>query len=212
MSSSKTNIKKTMLREKKDYTDVISKGRTEITTRDELIQFPPGSLVSYMKKNGLFRSGGFLIAIHDNFFTLRGGKVGKPVTFDVFFNDVDKIYVGDFDLTPTTKKPTKFPVFIGDTIVYYGKDKYDAKRYTTTNKFIRTLQWYNQFRENDLQKKNNIQNTLKDIIVHKLNVFNNPDPEQQLPTLSVDEIKQLKILLQLLNRSNFFLDNNPVIN
>lgn len=49
-------------------------------------------------------------------------------------------------ITPTTAKSTKFPVRIGDTVVYYAKDNFDRMRFKNTNKYSKYLAWYENFR------------------------------------------------------------------
>jgi len=150
--------------------NLIDKGRVEIETRDELLNFPLGSLVSYLTKpkmvvmedgkrkvvnNGksLYRSGGFLRAVEDDYFTLQGGQPWSPISFCVQFENVEKMYVGnptttkdDFiSIQPTKQEPTKHPVMIGDTVVYYGKDAWKANRFKSTKKYEQMVKWYEKY-------------------------------------------------------------------
>ena len=68
-------------------------GRVEISTKKELENFPLGSYVSYVTKEGKYRSGGFLKVIKDEYFVLQGGSKQHPISFCVQFKNIDVIYV-----------------------------------------------------------------------------------------------------------------------
>jgi hypothetical protein len=53
-----------------DHIKKLKKSRIEISKKKELENFPTGSLVSYITKEGKYRSGGFLKTIKDKYFVL----------------------------------------------------------------------------------------------------------------------------------------------
>lgn len=91
INSSKENLKKKLLKLLKD-------GRIRIKTKEQLLNFPLGSLVAYTTKQGKYRSGGFLRTIQDDYFCLQGGSIEKPVSFCVQFKNVHAMYVKSLDL------------------------------------------------------------------------------------------------------------------
>jgi len=121
---------------------LLNSGRKEITTKKELEKFPLGSLVSYVTKDGLYRSGGFLRTIQDKYFALQGGNVVNPISFSVQFNNISKMYIGSpVKLANRTDKKTKFEVKINGKVVYYAKSNYDAKRFMGTQKYKRMVKY-----------------------------------------------------------------------
>jgi hypothetical protein len=46
------------------------KNRVKIQTQDQLLNFPKDSLVNYITKEELYKSGGFLKAVRNNYFVL----------------------------------------------------------------------------------------------------------------------------------------------
>jgi len=132
---------------------MLENGRVEIQTRQQLENFPLGSLVSYLTKEGLYRSGGFLKTIQDDYFVLLGGTKDDRISFSVQFKNIKSMYVGNpmktksdnVSIVPTTKPKTKFPVTIGKVVVYYAKDKFDYNRFLETAKYKRYMDWYEKF-------------------------------------------------------------------
>lgn len=132
---------------------LLNNGRVEIYTREELEQFPKGIVVSYMTHEGLYRSGGFLTTVSDDYFTLLGGnpQFGRA-RFSVAFDNTAVMWVGYVNrsrslITPvkTYKEKTNYPVKVGSLIVYYGKDNYDRKRFMSTNKYKAMVSWEKKF-------------------------------------------------------------------
>lgn len=81
-------------------------GRVEINKLKELKNFPLGSLVSYITKEGLYRSGGMLKAIKPDYFVLHGGTQQKPISFSVQFNKVKTMFVKN-PRAKITKEPVE---------------------------------------------------------------------------------------------------------
>lgn len=87
----KINASQKLIQEKVDK--MIKDGRVEIHTRDQLMNFPLGSLVSYITKDGDYRSGGFLKALQKEYFVLQGGTNAHPISFSVQFRNIAKMFV-----------------------------------------------------------------------------------------------------------------------
>ena len=127
---------------------LIDAGRAEIETKEQLENFPMGSLVSYVTKEGLYRSGGFLRTIQDEYFCLQGGQVGNSISFPVQFKNIKSMYVGNSAVrhfpepVETDKKETKWPSYVGDIVVNYARDKWNRERYESTLKY---KYWVEQF-------------------------------------------------------------------
>jgi hypothetical protein len=131
---------------------MIKNGRKEITTINELKNFLIGSLISYMNKFGIYKSGGFLWKITDDNFIYLNLETNQK--FRVKMKNVDKIWVGNvYDvkndivslIQTTTKTKNSKPVKIGDVIVYHAKDNYDYERYICTQKYKLMKKWYETF-------------------------------------------------------------------
>lgn len=130
---------------------MIKNGRAEITSMEELSEFPPGSIISYMNTNGIYRSGGFLIKSTDDYFVYLKLDISQKIRVRV--RCVDKIWIGNvhnitndiISLVPTNKPKTSNPVKIGKNIIYYAKDKYDHNRFLCTQKYQIMIKWYNIF-------------------------------------------------------------------
>ena len=129
---------------------LLQAGRAEIETREQLENFPLGSLVAYVTKEGLYRSGGFLRTIQDEYFALQGGQINNPISFPVQFKNVKAMYVGNSavihfpDPVETTKKETKYPSYVGDIVVNYARDKWNRERFEKTKKFQYWIEEYNK--------------------------------------------------------------------
>ena len=130
-----------------------NKGREEISSKKELEDWPTGALVSYITTDGLYRSGGFLRKIEDEYFCLQGGTIAKPVSFCVQFENVDRMFVGSpiASFKVDESKKTNFPIVIGKKIVYYAKDNNDRRRFMNTGKYKRARKF--QTRMNEMKGK-----------------------------------------------------------
>lgn len=145
--------------------ELIDKGRVLITTKEELENFPKGSVVSYITKEGKYRSGGFLTSIQPDYFTLHGGTKFAPVSFCVQFSNVKEMYVGKVDRSrkitkivpvPITQEITNYPVFVGDIVVKYEKDKWKQNRFMQSKKYKAMVEFYNQqVKEEEEEEKKN---------------------------------------------------------
>lgn len=128
---------------------LLAKGRIKITTKEQLSKYPNGTLVSYITKDGKYRSGGFLKIIKDQYFALQGGdyKIGKPISFPVQFANIKEMYVGSPIHYANRKEPVSFnfPVKIGGDIVYHAQDNFDRKRFMATQRFQIWKKWHDEF-------------------------------------------------------------------
>lgn len=130
---------------------MIEHGRVEITTKKQLEKFKLGSLISYLNKNNEFKSGGFITKFSDEYFIYITPDFSTK--YRVRYKNILKMWVGDvfkvtgdiISLAESTSTPTNFKVMVGDIIVYYAKDSFDAKRFSNTNKFKTMKKWYDYF-------------------------------------------------------------------
>lgn len=110
----------------------------------ELENFPKHIHISYVTKEDMYRSGGFLRKVvnteKERYFILW--VPDKKISFPVQAKNVKELWiktvqrkVAEVKIEPTTKAPTKFPVVVGDVTIYYAKDSWDRRRYMTTDKF-----------------------------------------------------------------------------
>lgn len=88
-----TKINKDPIKKEQHIKKLKRKGRITITTKKELENFPLGSLVSYLTKDGKYRSGGFLKSIQDKYFVIQGGTSAKPISFCAQFKNIDEMYL-----------------------------------------------------------------------------------------------------------------------
>jgi hypothetical protein len=131
---------------------MIKYGRVEITKKEELEKFPIGlTLISYMNIFGIFKSGGYLYKLADDYFIYIQSITRTK--YRVRYKNVDKMWVANvkdvkndiITLVCTNKKKTKYPVMIGNIIMYYAKDNFDKERFCCTNKYLIMKDWYDQF-------------------------------------------------------------------
>lgn len=117
--------------------------------KKELLNFPKHIHVSYVTKDNMYRAGGFLRKIDEkeNYFVLW--VPDKKISFPVQFKNVKQLWIKtvqrkatESKIEPTEKPATKFPVEIGDVVVYYAKDSYDRRRYMTTQKYKSMMATY----------------------------------------------------------------------
>jgi hypothetical protein len=145
---------------KAKLSNLTKSGRKIITTKDELKTYPLGSIVSYITNDGIFNLGGFLYKIKKKSFMLITDLINfdtddiKINTFDkAYFDNIREIYIGRVDevindvisIQATSQKKTNYPVSVGDTIVYYARDKNTQTRYKCTDKFQRMTKWHEIF-------------------------------------------------------------------
>ena len=125
-------------------------GRKKIKTKEELEEFPYGSLISYMKNDGVFRSAGFIDKFEDTSFVYCSLDFKQRVR--VKYSCIDKMWVGDVYkvknelvcMKPSMKE-TNYPLKIGGTVVLYARDTYVIKRFKLTNKYKTILKWYDRY-------------------------------------------------------------------
>ena len=68
-------------------------GRILITNKKQLQELPLKTHVSYITKDGLYRSGGFLKLIEGPYFVLIGGSAARPVSWSVQFANIKEMWV-----------------------------------------------------------------------------------------------------------------------
>jgi len=133
----------------------IENGRQEVTTKKELEKYPIGSLVSYLTKDGVLRTAGFITKFMNDYFQYMKPEFGKK--YRARYNLISKIFVGDVYKThndivsispPPKSKKTNFPVKINGIVVYYGQKTFDQQRFMETDKYKRIIKWVEYF-END---------------------------------------------------------------
>lgn len=131
--------------------NLIKHGRVEVTSKKQLEKYSIGSLISYISKSGRYRPGGFITKFCDDSFIYITPDFSTK--FRVYYDFVDKMWVGDvykvhndiISFTGTTQKQTKYPVKIGDTVVYYASKSFDMDRFVNTKKYHIMKSWYDYF-------------------------------------------------------------------
>lgn len=143
----------TKLHIQKKINDLILYGRKEITTRKELEKFPIGSLISYTTKNEVFKYGGYLCKVKNDWFIYITLDFSQKIR--TRYVNIDKMWVGDvFKVVGDAisfKKPnneTNYSVSIGKYIVYYGTKNGNSKSFMASQKYKNMLQWHEYFHEN----------------------------------------------------------------
>lgn len=132
-------------------TELIDNGRAEITTKDELTKYSIGSLISYMNKNGIFKTAGFLIKVASEYFIYITPDFQQK--YRVYFSNVQKMWAGDVykvkndivSIVASKNKATKFKLEINGIVIYYAKDSYSLKRFRNTQKYQRIVKWCDYF-------------------------------------------------------------------
>jgi len=140
------------------YIDMLlNQGRDEVINPTDLEKYPKGSVVSYVNKNGKFRHGGLLVGLTEDYIILRSMQNLKDMRdLCIKLNNINAFYIIDpRNVTSKTRsfsfrhiddaESCKYTVKIGDTIVFKGRDTYDAERYKTTRKYKNQLEYYDQF-------------------------------------------------------------------
>lgn len=131
--------------------NMIEYGRKEITTKEELEEFPIGSLISYMNKNNIFKTGGFIIKFSDEYFIYI--MPDFTTKYRVRYKNVLKMWAGDVysvkndivSIVKSLNKKTNFPVKLDNIVIYYGKNNFDVKRFMNTDKYKNMIKWYEFF-------------------------------------------------------------------
>lgn len=131
--------------------NLINCGRKEITTKTQLEKYPIGSLISYMNKQNIFKTGGYIIKYTEEYYIYVG--IDFTTKYRVRYKNINKMWVGNVyevkndivSLTESKNEKTKFKVTINDVDIYYAKNSYNVKRFLNTEKYERMLAWYNYF-------------------------------------------------------------------
>lgn len=107
-------------------------------------------LISYILLDGTYRSGGFLTANSNYYFVILGGQTTNRISFSVQYANVKAVYVRKVNKRSDNKpiKPvatqhdkTRFPVKVGNIVVYYAKDNFDRTRFKNTHKYANMLKY-----------------------------------------------------------------------
>jgi hypothetical protein len=122
---------------------LLDEGRTEITS-DQLNEYPTGSIISYTNGKSFFL-GGTLTWIGEKSFVYRKLDIDPNVKYRVSFKNVEKIYIINSPIIPTTHKVTKYPIKFGSTIVHYCADSFDVKRFMNTDKYLFMKTWFDVY-------------------------------------------------------------------
>ncbi len=128
-------------------------GRKEITTKKQLQKYAAGSPISYRNIHDIFKVGGFLVKIGDDYFIYVTPDFMQK--YRVRFANVKKMWVGDVyqlhndivALTKTKQAKTNFPVEVNGVVVYYGKSTFDKRRFMGTIKYKRLIKWCEYFNQ-----------------------------------------------------------------
>lgn len=133
--------------------NMLTNGRVEIDAKDiqKLLEYPVGSLITFIDDLNIYRIGGFLISTSDDHFVYI--KPNLKNKFEIKYSNVKKIYVGDVyktkndlvSIVETTRPVTKFPISVNNVIIFYGNDSFDYKRFKHTQKYKLIMGWYNYF-------------------------------------------------------------------
>ncbi len=115
--------------------------------------YSPGSPISYLNNNGVFKQAGFLVKVTDEYFIYITPDFSQK--YRVRFKNVQKMLVGNVHklnndlicLTKTKQKKTNFPVELTGIIVYYAQSSFDRTRFINTDRYKRMLDWCNYFGE-----------------------------------------------------------------
>ena len=130
---------------------LLKNGRQKISTKEKLDKYSIGSLVSYINKKGIFKSGGYLFKKEDEYFVYLNPDENKK--YRVRYDNIKNIIIGDVYSTkndvvsiikPKNKK-TKYPVKIGNVVIYYAQNNYDKNRFMCTAKYKTIKNWYDIF-------------------------------------------------------------------
>lgn len=130
---------------------LIENGREEITTKEELQKYDRGSLISYLNKDDILKPGGFLVKKSNDYFIYITPDFTQK--YRVRYKNVNKMWVGNPSLVkrdiisfaPSSQEITKFPVKIGDTVIYYARNGFQFRRYMSTSRFQTIIKWYEYF-------------------------------------------------------------------
>lgn len=135
----------------KKVASLLKNGREEITTKEELENFQPGSLISYINKNNEFKSGGFLVKINKDHLIFVTPDFQSRIR--VKYCNIDKMWVGDvfavtkdiLSIQPCKQRVTDFPVKVGGVVIHYCRNEDDIEVYKDTQKYQKINAWMEYF-------------------------------------------------------------------
>lgn len=132
---------------------------------------------------------GYMISIKGNIVSYYNSSLDEERKKEL--GDMKELVIKNYSIEKTTKKETYFPIYIGETIVYYANDGYDAKRYMSTKKYMEMSKWFERFKKYD----KNYQKTLRENLVKKCIMLLRSSDEEIIKTLNEEERKLFKSLL-----------------
>lgn len=130
---------------------MVENGRKQISTKEELEEYPIGSLISYMTKGGIFRKAGFLDKLEKESFVYLSADFNSRRR--VKYANIKKIWIGTVyetkndivSIIPSENKKTKFFAKIGNVVVYYAADSHSVGRFKHTQKYQRMTKWHDLY-------------------------------------------------------------------
>ena len=133
-------------------------GRQEISSpniKTKIEKYPIGSMISYTNKMDIFREGGFITKFANDYFIYVTPDF--KTKYRVKYKNITKVWIGDVyktkndlvSIVKSTQEKTKFPVKLGETIIFYALTNYDAKRFKHTKKYQLMCSWYDYFNKNN---------------------------------------------------------------
>lgn len=132
---------------------LLESGRQEVTTKKELEKHPIGSLISYLTKDHVLRTAGFITRFEKDYFVYIKPDFDEK-RYRGRYSNISRMWVGNVYTThndivslnpPLKHKVTNFPVEVNGRVVYYGQKTFDAYRYKETEKYRRILKWIEYF-------------------------------------------------------------------
>ncbi|RYE16753.1 MAG: hypothetical protein EOP45_16920 [Sphingobacteriaceae bacterium] len=129
---------------------LISHGRQEITSREQLEKYSLGSLISYETVDGRYTKGGFITKFTDKYFVYTLLDFSKK--YRIRYHKIKRMWVGDmfnvnndFMSFREPDKKTKHEVKIGNYVVKCFKDKQSRLIFLGRDKYQHMLKWYDMF-------------------------------------------------------------------
>lgn len=124
---------------------LLKNGRKKIKTKEELKTCKRGSLVSYLTNSGVYKEGGYLEKIKDNYFIIT--KI-DDTKYKIYFDKISYMFVGSpIRKLNRTNIRTNYPVKIGNKTIYYAKDNFDKERFMCTDRYNLMKKWYDKYRK-----------------------------------------------------------------
>jgi hypothetical protein len=134
-------------------------GREELTSQKQLEKYNIGSMISYLNTGNIFKMGGFITKFEDESFVFITPDFTKK--YRVKYQNVQKMWAGDVykvkndvvSIVESEHPPTKYKVTVGNINVYYAKKSIHIKRYVSTDKYKRMINWCEYFEKGNTDIK-----------------------------------------------------------